>query len=530
MPVQYTSRQLSERVEIESHKRPNRFRRGTWWAAFWLSVLCIVWLAYKGAQGEYHIYEGGDVAHVHRIFENDCAKCHTTWAPVRRVMNLDFSHTVYSVENSACLECHPGSEHHENQIPAHKDINCAECHLEHKGDRSLVKVGDHICLRCHEDIKTSDGEKSFITSVTEFGREGGHPEFAFARLLESNSPDTPGIGPKKHSVLKVLGYDDKAGWQDQANIRFNHSAHLKSELNEGEDKNDFPLDFPVMKDSELLLEVFGERPTKDERNRPQAAIKQLTDTCLACHESDSEGRYMRSIRFEKHCSQCHPLLFDNERFKGQQVPHESPEVVRGFLTDTYTLAALRDPSAVENTQPNRSIPGRKFRPLLSEEQAGWVAQQLKTAELTTLRHTHTLFGPEAKGGCTYCHTFEPPDDPAAWQIVPPDIPDRWEAHAIFSHEAHQMMNCIECHGAVDKSKDTGDVMLPKMELCGKCHSRHPEQPPAGKPSRHFGASNDCVECHVYHDHGKDEFVGTLNSLLEVSKANPDAILKDENTN
>ena len=69
MPVQYTSRQLSERVEIESHKRPNRFRRRTWWAAFWLSAACVAWLAYEGAHGEYHIFEGGDVAHVHRMFE-----------------------------------------------------------------------------------------------------------------------------------------------------------------------------------------------------------------------------------------------------------------------------------------------------------------------------------------------------------------------------------------------------------------------------------------------------------------------------
>jgi len=239
---------------------------------------------------------------------------------------------------------------------------------------------------------------------------------------------------------------------------------------------------------------------------------------------------MLPIRFEQHCQKCHPLLFDNKDFAGQQVPHERPDIVRGFLTDKYTLAALRDPASVDAAQPVRSIPGRKSRPLLSKDQVEWVAGQLKSAEIETLRHTHVMFGPEAKGGCAYCHTVKNQDQPGAWEIVPPNIPNRWEPHAIFSHEAHQMMTCVECHGAVSKSKDTGDVMLPKMELCGKCHSRHPEQPPTGAPSRHFGASNDCVECHIYHDHGEDRFVGTLDSLLEVSKANPDAILKDKNTN
>ena len=509
MPVQYTSRQLSERVEIESHKRPNRFRRRTWWAAFWLSVACFVWLGYQGGRGEYHIFEGGDVAHVHRMFENDCAKCHTTWAPVERAFALDFSHKVYSVKNEACLACHPGSVHHKNQIPAHETISCAECHIEHKGKNSLVKVEDHICLRCHENLETSDGQISFAASVTEFGREGGHPEFAFARLLESKSADAGRVG-SEHDALKVLAFDEVQGWHDKANIRFNHSAHLKSERDAA---------------GNLVYGIIGQ-----DQRLSEDRFTDLSQTCNACHVKDAEGKYMLPIRFEQHCQKCHPLLFDNRDFAGQQVPHERPEVVRGFLTDKYTLAALRDPASVDDAKPVRSIPGRKSRPLLSRDQVGWVAEQLKSAEIETLRHTHAMFGPEAKGGCAYCHTVKNQDQAGAWEIVPPNIPDRWEPHAIFSHEAHQMMTCVECHGEVSESKETGDVMLPKMELCGKCHSRHPEQPPAGAPSRHFGASNDCVECHIYHDHGEDRFVGTLDSLLGVSKANPDAILKDKNTN
>lgn len=510
MPIRYTSRQLSERVEIESHKLPNRFRRRTWWAALFLSIACLVWLGYQGGRGEYHIFEGGDVAQVHRLFENDCAKCHTTWAPIDRLINLDFSDKVYAVKNSACLECHPGSTHHENQIPAHEDISCAECHIEHQGDHSLVRVNDQACVTCHREIETNNARQSFVASITEFGRDdGGHPEFAFARLMESNSPETPAIG-HWHDVLNVLEFDDEKGWQDQANIRFNHAAHLKSERDSAGN-----LVYGIISQDQRLS---GERFTD------------LSQTCIACHKMDSEGKYMLPIRFEQHCQSCHHLNFDNDRFPEDEVPHAVPEIVRGFLTDKYTLEALRNPQAVGENRPTRSIPGRKSRPVLSKENVEWVAEQLKSAEDQALRHTHVFFGSEAKGGCAYCHTVDNQDEPGAWEIVAPNIPDRWMPHAVFNHSAHQMMNCAECHGNVSESKDTGDVMLPKMELCRTCHSQHPKQPAAGLPSRHFGARNDCVECHIYHDHGKDKFVGTLDSLLGKSKANPDAILKDRNTN
>ena len=73
-------------------------------------------------------------------------------------------------------------------------------------------------------------------------------------------------------------------------------------------------------------------------------------------------------------------------------------------------------------------------------------------------------------------------------------------------------------------------MLPQMALCRKCHSRDPEPAANEAIPRRFGARTDCAECHIYHDHGEDKFVGTLDSLLGVSKANPDAILKEKNTN
>jgi hypothetical protein len=510
-----TSRELSERVEIEFHKRPNRFRRRVWWGAFWLSAACLLGLVYAGARGDHFIYEGGELAHAHRIFENDCAKCHTTWAPVERALSLDFSDRVYSVENSACLACHPGAEHHQNQIPAHAEISCAHCHIEHQGNHDLKRSPDRVCLECHQDLKShTKGSISFAGSIARFDAPDGHPEFAVRRALASQSSSIEGVGAE-HGILKLLEFVDAEGWRDRGKIRFNHSAHLKTETGP---------------DGQRLFRVVARGQNLTDFGIPATAAS-ASEVCQVCHKPDSQGRYMQPIVFEQHCQACHPLLFDNQKFPGGQVPHEKPDVVRGFLTEKYTLAALADPDSVDSPSPARPIPGRRTRATLSKGQAEWLAEQLKQAEEQSLAHTHVLFGAEARGGCAYCHVDQNGQLPQRWEaITPPSIPDRWQPHAVFSHKSHRMMNCVECHDGVTDSRSTGDVLLPGVELCRKCHSSEPAQPGPDFPARLLGAGTDCVECHLYHDHEKDNFVGGLNPLLQASGSKPDATSARESSN
>lgn len=511
-----TSRELSERVEIDFHKRPNRFRRRVWWSAFWLSVACLLWLGYAGARGDHFIYEGGDLAHAHRIFENDCAKCHTTWAPVERALSFDFSDRVYSVDNAACLACHPGAEHHQNQIPGHAEISCAHCHIEHQGQQQELKRSpDHVCLECHTDLKShTQGDSSFVGTLSGFGTAGGHPEFALSRAAFSSGGSIEGVGAA-HGILKLLEYVDSEGWRDRARIRFNHAAHLKAEPGP---------------DGQTLFRIVARGQQLDGFPIPETAVS-ATEVCQVCHKSDAAGRYMQPISFEQHCRACHPLLFDNRKFPGEQVPHERADVVRGFLTEKYTLAALADPDSVETESPARPIPGRRTRTTLAKDQVEWLAEQLKSAEAESLAHTHVLFGAEAKGGCAYCHLDQSGQPPQEWStITPPAIPNRWQPHAIFSHKSHQMMNCVECHSGVAESRNTGDVLMPEVELCRKCHSPEPAQPGQDFPARLLGAGTDCVECHLYHDHEKDNFVGGLNPLLHVTGLKPDATSTGESSN
>lgn len=502
-----SSRELSERVEIDFQKRPNRFRQRVWWSAFGLGMACLAWLGYAGARGNHLIYEGGSLSHAHRLFENDCARCHTTWAPVERALQVDFTDRVYSVPNEACLSCHPGSEHHRNQIPAHTEISCAHCHIEHQGERELKRTADRVCLECHAELKShTAGEGSFADALSTFGSRDGHPEFAIQRLLNSDREQTAGIGDR-HGVLQRLEFQAGTGWRDRARIRFNHAAHLQTVPGE----NGRPV---------FRMAVRG--PQLEGGSEATGSVSG-TAVCRVCHQTDTTGRYMLPIQFEQHCRSCHPLLFDNQRYPGEQVPHQTPEVVRGFLTEKYTLAALNAPGATGGGQPARPIPGRAARPPLSKDQTEWLAEQLRAAESESLAHTHVLFGAEAKGGCAYCHLDEAGNTPDTWtRITPPRIPDRWQPHAVFSHQSHQLMSCTECHEGAAESRSTGDVLLPGVDLCRKCHSPDPAQPGQDSPARLQGAGTDCVECHLYHDHGKDNFTGQMNSLLRLSEANRDA--------
>ena len=587
MSLPYTSRELSERVEIDVQKRPNRFRRRTWWASLWLCVLTAVWIGYKGAEGDHHIYEGGDVATVHRMFENDCAKCHVeNWTPLDRILKADFSSHVYSVENSSCLKCHAGSKHYPTQHPEDQQPNCAECHHDHQGDVDLKRLSDRHCVKCHRSglevfhVSTGESTKSvdFPEAITSFG---DHPEFAAVKLM--NGKDVAGFlkdqlpldATTRHASRQLIEWGSKfvrgedgsitqeEAWIDRSGIIFNHEKHMKV-YQDGDD---------------LVWEIESYRGDEVEPRR----FKNINQLCAQCHQEAPDGRYILPIVYEEHCQTCHGLYY---RGGGEdQLPHDDPLIVQGYLTDRLTVAILGEaasekPSKVAQNV-GREVPGRR-RPL-RDSQAAELKKRLRSTmqeammeldrvdpisdnEQKTLRAVHSVLGKEAKGGCAYCHTVKqkiPSDDPlvGGWEIVGPRyvterkslarssdgefaarydgsdtkddgfrmIPNRWQPHARFSHKSHQMMNCADCHKDAVRSEQTADILLPEIRLCQECHSSSPKQPGGGSPIRHFGARADCVECHTYHDHSRDDYTEPLNTILAPSKTGLDAILTNKKT-
>ena len=519
-----SSRELSSRVEIGGHARPNRFRRATWWLALWAAVGSLLWVSWQSVLGEHHIFQAGPVSVPHRLIENDCSRCHTTWTPLKRLIGIsrpddDARDNGHSIDSANCESCHRVAVHHDNQVPAHRDISCAACHREHAVAEMLTRPSSRYCVGCHTDLKTTHGPtETFAKRVTRFDEVHGHPDFALHRLATSDADDVE--VSQKHPARKILEHflrpgEPAARWQDRGRVRFNHAAHLKAEYDAS---------------GKLIYGLIG----KDRK------FTDLSRSCENCHEPDHERRFMKPISYDRHCKECHPLLFDNDRFPGQSVPHRSPDVVCGFLTEVYTLRTLRgEAPPVKPLEDQiaekiaRPIPGHRDFARLTKDQAAVVSDDLARAEQLAQQHRHGLFGYEASGGCRYCHQVEPveskgPTEFADWRVVPPNIPERWLLDGEFHHEPHRLLSCTACHADVGTSKSTGDVLIPSINVCRACHSERPhgwaEELPRQKSevrgqrsAKHslkellsgsmHGARFDCVECHRYHNPTKERLNG-----------------------
>lgn len=511
-------RELAQRAELEFHQRPHRFRRRAWTAGVVLGLVCGGWLLWAAVSGDHRAFEAGEVSSAHAFIANDCRQCHTTWQPVRRLFSVGRhveSADNSAVSNAACVKCHAAAEHNHRQIPAHASLSCAECHREHRGKLQLAEVTDFHCVRCHGDLQTSDGpSKLFAHTIRGFSESDGHPEFNLSLRLKSDSApsnlitltelealvkESPVEGPYEKRFLDVLAerpapYDQKPGhpapskWRDRGDIKFNHAAHL------------------------------GANGVKDK----QGNTVFLTDNCQACHVPDASGRYMQPITYQRHCIQCHPLLFDNQNFPGDVVPHARPDIVRGFLTQKYTLTVLNQKQALVDSQPQppRPLPGQPDRGPLNVDQARDLEKLVAKAERMAQDHTRVV---KSRGGCKLCHTVSETAGDGTWRVNSPDMPQRWLPHSRFGHAAHRMLGCTECHHNVAASRDTGDVLMPAIADCRECHISERATPGLkSEASLAHEMRTSCVLCHTYHRHKLEQPTGNLTKQLS-SAAEPEPV-------
>ncbi len=561
------SREFSGRVQINSHRRRNPFRFWMWTVSLGHGGVATVWLIWNSAFGSPAIYNAGPLSAPHHMLENRCEVCHEPFmGPLERLISLGVETQTTSAPDQKCLACHDGAGHffsgdpkagyhkrnlQENLVAGHEQ-HCAECHREHDGEQDFRRVASSFCIDCHGRLQEFADHSSKIDSLT-FQNLGatritdfaGHPEFAIHQLARGDER-TVNV-PESHAAHLVVESfqregEDQTRWQDRAVIRFNHAKHLKP------------------KDPRGLQDARGE-------------FHDLSNDCSSCHQPDAERRSMEPVSYAQHCRSCHPLVFETERVRekggslfsidwdsglpgaGQlrslldpsdvrdiselkrqdspfellEVPHRSPEEVRGFLTDFYALSLLKQ---LRKTDPNLKLQNSlRLRPGHSEENSG--SPQISPQDIAQIDDSRTLAEAlvrsptyakssqnevpnlframdwlQNSGGCGFCHESKG-DSIDDWIIRKPNIPDRWLLHAKFDHDPHRMLKCTECHSSSGSSGDilekinqipdiynsssTGDILIPQIAMCKKCHvsertvTRHPES-----------AQSDCLECHVYH--------------------------------
>jgi hypothetical protein len=190
-------------------------------------------------------------------------------------------------------------------------------------------------------------------------------------------------------------------------------------------------------------------------------------TCSSCHAPDRVGGGFLPVKYEPHCQGCHTLALKDPRLQGP-VP-----LSHGDLTATSRELAAAFAGAGQGA-------------------AAAALAQVRTKE------------------CGRCHESggAPTGGPAAARLTvagvaslaPAAVPATWMPNAIFDHRSHRALGCAACHGEVEKSRRTADVLLPGKEACAACHSPK------------VGASSECRTCHRYHPEEGDRLGPSLFGL------------------
>jgi FHA domain-containing protein len=369
----------------------------------------------------------------HRALGDDCNVCHTK----------PFEH----VANAACVKCHREVQNHVAVGSPEADLfagsRCADCHLEHDAQKSLVDDSSVGCVACHADLKSSKPDTQ-LGNVGDFSRT--HPDFELSVLSPVKSNDEVTWRP-----VAVPAARRDAARQD-SNLIFSHKVHLDSN----------GIDSP--------------------KGRQKLS-------CNDCHQADAAGRFMLPIRMQTHCAECHTLQFD-EADPGATVPHGDLPRMFKALEEHFSRLFL-DP-AIGRAVPSKGAPrrpGSEQQILTQDEQR----RALAWADRQSMAVARELL---EKRVCVECHriTRDPlrAEGPEHWRVEPVRLTERWFPRARFSHAAHGTSACSTCHHAVERDDDSANIQMPGISVCRDCH---------GDNDRRKVAST-CIMCHDFHHAGR----------------------------
>jgi hypothetical protein len=450
-----TTKKLAQRIDLSYFKRPHPFRRLRFILSVAAPLAAILWLGWYAFARDNHVYSGGRVSTAHAILSTECNACHVKEAG-------SFS---AKASNQGCESCHDGPIHHANQIFT---PNCASCHEEHRGHLHLAATSNVSCTQCHANLHTAGARTHFALTVTRF--DSDHPEFAAVRF----------------------------GNADPGTIKFNHAVHLKHNLRGPNGLVELDCQDchrPSVSDSNWKYGSTSEAKTGD--TSASSRLAEIEQKSLP-PSMDYRRAYMSPIAYAKHCIACHGLQFD-PRFQ-ESAPHDTPEVIHAFLVQKFQQyipthpAELRVAAPVpERDLPQKPLPAA-FR-ILTQQQ--WVDLRVAESEQLLWRKT-----------CAQCHALSFSKKTSLPAVANSNVTRRWFQHAVFDHDTHKLLKCVECHAHSPTSQETSDVLIPGIQTCQKCH--------------HSGANSAesrCFECHTYHDWNKEKEVKGTFELSRLGRGN-----------
>lgn len=179
---------------------------------------------------------------------------------------------------------------------------------------------------------------------------------------------------------------------------------------------------------------------------------------------------------ERHCASCHRLNFDPADPE-RTLPHGDVAAAARELREYYALQALQAESGSPALRGARR-PGRDAGTDATDPAA--------RARGTAAEVAAEVFGYRT---CKVCHEVRrDPGGTPGWKVDPVAAQGRRLTRGRFSHAAHLLTPCTDCHDAEHSGAST-DVLLPGIKTCRKCH---------GGPDADDRVGSTCTTCHVFH--------------------------------
>jgi len=387
------------------------------------------------ALGKHRVFMPGSISMKHRLFANDCARCHAAWNPV-----------LVGVPDKTCLSCHGGPPHFSERAFS-PTPQCASCHFEHRGQAALTARLASACVQCHTDLKVKEPSVPVTTAIHSFMTD--HPEFAI-------SVSQPG------QAIQRVGLDEGKRVVGAATIKLNHHLHLRPDL--------MGPDGP----EQLSCASCHQGDPQGAYMRPVTYEKD----CVRCHRLDFDerlpgktvphGRSLEEVdRFLRATYAEHYLLQHQSELKARGPARRLPGAPRP-QEELWVGGMVEESERLLMGPPGSKTEKGKCLLCHVLDRAGGASQVAQVG------------GAQAPFQVSASRRLFP-------AVAKTAIPERWLPYSVFDHKAHTMLQCVACHEAAPRSERTTDVLLPGIASCRSCHF---------EPG---GARTQCLTCHVYHD-------------------------------
>jgi hypothetical protein len=401
---------LAQRLDLNYIGRPHWLRtsrRILVAIALVLAVLTVIPIL-SDLEGSERDFSPGPLTVGHVAFEKNCRNCHVQ--PFERVQDAD------------CRRCHGGSLQHFNVATAAAGLSgaapaphCAECHQQHRGNRTSAEMADANCTRCHADLSRHGDPVNLLGASRRINRFawGSHPRFSVADRV------------------------------DERPLKLNHAVHM-------------------------ALRASSVRPGV------RGSLK-LPMSCTDCHQMAPRNTpfEMVPVNFDMHCANCHvqELAFDPDQVLDPAtavVPHlKDVHAIRDYVYNAYRQALQKDPSIWRRPPVN----GKALAPVATSQ--AWLDAATKRSVAYLFERKCTFCHEIEAGEKTEKKDGEPVIRKVN-QILGQYSANRvegvaWFSRAEFSHRMHRTTTCESCHTTARKSEKTIDVLIPEMDTCLPCH-------------------------------------------------------------